>query len=211
MTSKYEVYKNLQLRIITKNIGPGEKLIAKELMDHYQLGRTPLREIFHELKRDGLIEIIPKLGTLVTSPDISELKEIVQVRRRLEGLVGILAVEKITKEQLNKFRTLLREAQEVDPEDQDANETLTSYDVELHQVLYESTQNKVLAEIISQLQKRMSKFWHQVGFTFEEFTDEIEDFTNVLDACEKRNADKAAIALENHIDHFVKKVRDYML
>jgi hypothetical protein len=30
-----------------------------------------------------------------------------------------------------------------------------------------------------------------MGFTFEEFVDEIEDFNNVLDAFEKRDADKA--------------------
>jgi DNA-binding GntR family transcriptional regulator len=42
-------------------------------------------------------------------------------------------------------------------------------------------------------------------FTFEEFVDEIEDFNNVLDAFEKRDADKAAKALENHMDRFVIK------
>ena len=50
-----------------------------------------------------------------------------------------------------------------------------------------------------------------MGFTFEEFVDEIEDFKNVLDAFEKRDADQAAKALENHMDHFVKKVKDRIL
>lgn len=211
MASKQMVYEDLQLRIITKDIGPGEKLIAKDLMDHYQIGRTPLREILHELQRDCLIEIIPKLGNLVTSPDISELKQIVQVRKRLEGLVGLLAAEAITNEQIEKLRALIRKAQAVDPETENARETLTRYDVEFHQLLYKSTKNEVLADIISQLQKRTSKFWHQMGFSFEEFMDEIEDFENVLDACEKRDADKAAKALENHIDRFVKKVREHIL
>ncbi len=57
----------------------------------------------------------------------------------------------------------------------------------------------------------MSKFWHQMGFTFEEFVDEIEDFKNVIESFEERNADKAAKALENHMDRFVRKVRDSIL
>ncbi len=211
MASKHEVYKNLQHRIITNRIGPGEKLNAKELMDHYQIGRTPLREIFRELQRDGLIEIIPKLGTLVTSAGLQELKNLVQVRRRLEGLVGLLAVENITKEQLKKLKALLQKIQELDPKDEEASETLTQYDVAFHQALYESTHNEVLIGIISQLQKRMSKFWHQMGFTFEEFVDEIEDFRNVIESFEERNADKAAKALENHMDRFVRKVRDSIM
>ena len=44
-----------------------------------------------------------------------------------------------------------------------------------------------------------------MGFTFEEFVDEIEDFNNVLDAF------KAAKTLENQMDRFVKKVKDRIL
>lgn len=211
MASKHEVYKDLQQRIITNGIAPGESLNVKELMDHYQIGRTPLREIFRELQRDGLIEIIPKLGTRVTSSDIHELREIVQVRRRLEGLVGLLAVENSTREQFKKIKAMVQKIEELNPADDDALEMFTHYDMEIHLTLYESTRNGVLAGIISQLQKRTSKFWHQMGFTFEEFGDEIEDFNNLLEAFEERNSDKAAKALENHVDRFVKKVKDHLL
>lgn len=211
MASKLEVYKDLQQRIITNDIAPGESLNLKGLMEHYQIGRTPLREILRELQRDGLIEIIPKLGTRVTSSDIHELKKIVQVRRRLEGLVGLLAAENFTREQFKKIKAMVQKIEELDPADEDALEMFTHYDMEIHQTLYESTRNEVLTGIISQLQKRTSKFWHQMGFTFEEFVNEVKDFKKVLDAFEKRDADRAAKALENHIDHFVKKVKGHIL
>jgi DNA-binding GntR family transcriptional regulator len=41
--------------------------------------------------------------------------------------------------------------------------------------------------------------------------DEIEDFNNVLDAFEKRDVDQVVKALENHIDRFVKKIKDRIL
>ncbi len=211
MASKLEVYKDLQQRIITNDIAPGESLNLKGLMEHYQIGRTPLREILRELQRDGLIEIIPKLGTRVTLSDIHELKKIVQVRRRLEGLVGLLAAENFTREQFKKIKAMVQKIEELDPADEDALEMFTHYDMEIHQTLYESTRNEVLTGIISQLQKRTSKFWHQMGFTFEEFVNEVKDFKKVLNAFEKRDADRAAKALENHIDHFVKKVKGHIL
>ncbi len=211
MASKLEVYKDLQQRIITNDIAPGESLNLKGLMEHYQIGRTPLREILRELQRDGLIEIIPKLGTRVTLSDIHELKKIVQVRRRLEGLVGLLAAENFTREQFKKIKAMVQKIEELDPADEDALEMFTHYDMEIHQTLYESTRNEVLTGIISQLQKRTSKFWHQMGFTFEEFVNEVKDFKKVLEAFEKRDADRAAKALENHIDHFVKKVKGHIL
>jgi len=210
MASKLEVYKDLQQRIITNDIAPGKSLNVKDLMDHYQIGRTPLREIFRELQRDGLIEIMPKLGTHVTSSDIHELNKIVQVRRRLEGLVGMLAVKNYTSEQFKKIKAMVQKIEELDPADENALDMFTHYDMEIHQTLYESTRNEVLAGFISQLQMRTSKFWHQMGFTFQEFMDEIEDFNNLLEAFEERNPDKAAKVLENHVDHFMEKVKDHI-
>ena len=125
MASKLEVYKDLQQRIITNAIAPRESLNLKGLMERYQIGRTPLREILRELQRDGLIEIIPKLGTRVTLSDIHELKKIVQVRRRLEGLVGLLAAENFTREQFKKIKAMVQKIEELDPADEDALEMIT--------------------------------------------------------------------------------------
>ena len=122
-----------------------------------------------------------------------------------------MAVENFTREQFKKIKALVQKIEELDPADDNALEMFTHYDMEIHQTLYESTGNDVLTGIISQLQKRTSKFWHQMGFTFEEFVDEIEDFKNLLVAFEKRDTDGAAKALENHIDHFVKKVKGHIL
>jgi len=63
MSLKKETYESLRYRIITNDFQSGQQLYEKELMQEYGIGRTPLREIFQELQRNGLIEIIPKLGT----------------------------------------------------------------------------------------------------------------------------------------------------
>ena len=77
MALKHEVYKDLQQRIITNDIAAGESLNVKGLMDHYQIGRTPLREIFRELQRDGLIqrgEIKGKISSLNLRSPIKTMK-----------------------------------------------------------------------------------------------------------------------------------------
>jgi len=51
----------------------------------------------------------------------------------------------------------------------------------------------------------------RLGFTFEEFVDEIEDFNNMLEAFEERNSEKAAEALENPMDRFVEKAKERIL
>jgi DNA-binding GntR family transcriptional regulator len=48
--TKQAAYENLRYRIISQLLAPGEQLKDKELMEHYGIGRTPLREVFLELQ-----------------------------------------------------------------------------------------------------------------------------------------------------------------
>ena len=61
--TKRVAYENLRYRIITQQLAPGEQLKDKELMEHYAIGRTPLREGFLELQNAGLIKRLPRSGT----------------------------------------------------------------------------------------------------------------------------------------------------
>ena len=88
----------------------GQQLYEKELMQEYQIGRTPLREIFQELQRNGLIEIIPKLGTRVVTLDLRTLRETIQLRRELEGLAAELAALHIEPAQFKRLQYLLESA-----------------------------------------------------------------------------------------------------
>jgi DNA-binding GntR family transcriptional regulator len=64
---KSEVYNQLKSKIIMQQLKPGEVLNEKQLMAQYVIGRTPLREIFTELQREGLIQRFPRSGTIVCS------------------------------------------------------------------------------------------------------------------------------------------------
>ncbi len=81
MALNKDIYENLRYRIITNELSAGQQLYEKELMQTYQIGRTPLREVFQELQRNGLIEIIPKLGTRVVTLDLRTLRETIELRR----------------------------------------------------------------------------------------------------------------------------------
>ena len=89
MNDKEKTYYAIREGIITTRIKPGERLKEKELMDAYGIGRTPLREITFQLRQEGLIEIIPQVGTHVTQIEIQEIRNVIEVRRWMEQLVGL--------------------------------------------------------------------------------------------------------------------------
>jgi len=49
--------------IVMGEYEPGQKLSETALSEHFQVSRTPIREALKQLEREGLVEIIPRVGT----------------------------------------------------------------------------------------------------------------------------------------------------
>ena len=94
---KEDAYETLRLRIVTNRVTPGEILNEKDLMAALEIGRSPLREALFRLQEENLVKPMPRLGYLVTTLDLSEMRELIELRRELEGFAGQLAAERISR------------------------------------------------------------------------------------------------------------------
>ena len=211
MTIKKSTYQRLRNRIITSSLSPGQRLYEKELMQEYQIGRTPLREIFLQLQEEGLIEIIPQVGTQVATIEIMEIRDVIEVRRWLELLVGQLAADKITPGQIVQLKTIIREVEALDRQNKATIDTLNHFDTQFHTILYQATQNKTLQEMLPKLLIKITRFWYYVGFQLTEFLHHFDDLKEVIVALENRDAARVQKALNVHLDHFVEKVKAQIL
>ncbi|MEN8244998.1 MAG: GntR family transcriptional regulator [Thermodesulfobacteriota bacterium] len=210
MALNRDVYENLRYRIITNELYAGQQLYEKELMQTYQIGRTPLREIFQELQRNGLIEIIPKLGTRVVTLDLRTLRETIQLRRELEGLAAELAALHIASGQLAKMKELLEKAAEIKDNSMDALKSLSDLDMDFHRIIYLAADNRQLKQMIESLMYKMSMYWFQVGFSAVEFHKQFEELEALFTAIKKRDPSEAKHIMKKHIDHFTRLIKDNM-
>ena len=208
MSPKREIYENLRYRIITNEFGAGQQLYEKALMQEYQIGRTPLREIFQELQRNGLIEIIPKLGTRVVSLDMRTLRDTIQLRRELEGLAAELAALHIEPNQFDRLRDLLQSASKVKTNSMDDLKKLSDIDMAFHRIIYDASGNRQLREMIESLLYKMSMYWFQVGFSADEFREQFNELEELLQAIEKRKYTQAKEIMKRHIDHFSTVIKE---
>jgi len=211
MSPKREIYESLRYKIITNEFDAGQQLYEKTLMQEYQIGRTPLREIFQELQRNGLIEIIPKLGTRVVSLDIRTLRDTIQLRRELEGLAAELAALHIQPDQFDKLRHLLESASRVKTNALGDLKKLSDIDMEFHGIIYDASGNRQLREMIESLLYKMSMYWFQVGFSAAEFREQFDELAELLRAIEKREHKNAKEIMKRHIDHFSRVIKENIL
>lgn len=212
MTSKKdETYKDLRYRIVTHELKPMEPLNEKALMDHYGLGRTPMREVLLQLQRDGLIQRFSRSGTVVSPVDIHIYKHNIEIRTVLEGLAGELAAARITAAELEVLGEILKRVSELEEQEHENLKELMQCEFDFHTLIYEATHNPKLIDILHELQGVSARFWHYQIFSKQELLDQFIDHREVVDAFRKRDGQRAGETLKNHIQRVLKKLGDKVL
>jgi DNA-binding GntR family transcriptional regulator len=98
--------------IVNGGYEPGQKLSEAALSEYYGVSRTPIREALKQIEREGLVEIIPRVGTCVTKPTVKELKELFTIKEVLEGLAAGLLAERGSKEHIKEIEQSVKSMEE---------------------------------------------------------------------------------------------------
>lgn len=78
------IYRELYDDIVSMRRPPNDPLPERDLLDHFGISRTPLREALLRLADEGLVMIYPQVGTFVARIPTRVLYESIMIRRALE-------------------------------------------------------------------------------------------------------------------------------
>ncbi len=146
----------LEQRIIEGEFGIGKRLDEAELAAHYGVSRTPIREALQRLAESGLAEHLPRRGTFVRSPSLSEIIEMFEVMAELECMSVRLATRRATKTDINTLKT----SNEACRAALKAGDTKQYYELNarLHRRIYKMSGNNFLANEAQRLHDRLRPF-----------------------------------------------------
>lgn len=97
------VYEVIKKNIIDMNIKPGNRISEKEISNLLDVSRTPVREAFIKLSREGLLYILPQRGTYISYIDLNNVEETRFIRKSLENSIMKLATEDFPQEIITKL------------------------------------------------------------------------------------------------------------
>jgi DNA-binding GntR family transcriptional regulator len=103
-----KAYAQIEEQIVTLQLPPGTVLSELVLAERLGIGRTPIREALHRLSRDGLVNILPRRGVLVSEIDLRSQLRLLEVRRELERLMARGAAERATEEERVQFAEIAK-------------------------------------------------------------------------------------------------------
>ena len=103
---KQAIHEDLKKKILTMQLEPGAALDEVRLSGHYQISRTPLREILRALAGEGYVEVINHRGAYVSSMSHKVLRDFFVTAPMLYSAVGRLAAQNATVEQIDEIKSI---------------------------------------------------------------------------------------------------------
>lgn len=147
------VLEALRDAMVSGVLEPGERLMEIQLAEEMGVSRTPVREAIRKLELEGFVVMIPRKGAYVAGVSYKDVKDVFEIRATLEGLAAGLAAEKITTEELEQLERVLH----YEKEPQTLEEMVES-DTDFHALLYKSSRNERLIQILGNLREQIQRF-----------------------------------------------------
>ncbi len=146
-TAHVYVRETIRLAILNGQLAGGTRLVQSDLAAQLEVSTTPVREALRDLASEGLIRIDPHHGGVVAELDEDDLREVYQIRQRLEPFALEAAMPNITDEILDRCAEL-HAAMSAAPN----SATWVQLNREFHMTMYEAANQPRLVGLVRSLQ-----------------------------------------------------------
>ncbi|RID85461.1 GntR family transcriptional regulator [Peribacillus asahii] len=129
-----EVTKKLRQAILVGELKEGDRLIQEEWAERLNVSRMPIREALTRLQMEGLVEMVPHKGAVVTPITRDHIEEIYDTRAMLEGLAIEKSLPFLTEQDKNDLEEILLQMEGIELCDE-TNEQYIQLNALFHETL----------------------------------------------------------------------------
>ena len=176
------VFQSLRKNILELVLLPGTMMSANEVSNMMQVSRTPVREAFIRLEREGLVQVVPQRETTVSPIDLERCWQEQFLRESLEVAALEPFVKRCQAEDIKRMRGYI-ELQQKKAHQGDSVGTIEMDDA-FHQTIFQVAGQELSWEIIESmsghyrrcrlLAMQTEKIGLNVTYQHETLVDELE-------------------------------------
>jgi DNA-binding GntR family transcriptional regulator len=194
-----EAAERLRDLIVQGRLAAGVRLNERLLTAQLGVSRTPLREAFKVLATEGLVELLPNRGAIVSQMDPVRLSDSLAVMGALEALAGELACANATDAQVNEIRALHYEMLAYH-----ARGDLAGYfkfNQAIHLKLVKYSGNATLYNVYRQLNGNVRRARYMANLSKERWDAAVREHDEILAALGTRDVMRIKALLSDHLAH----------
>jgi DNA-binding GntR family transcriptional regulator len=204
-----QLVENMRAMILDGDLAPGAKVPEKFLCEQFDVSRTPLREALKVLASEGLLNLLPNRGAVVTELTVADVTEMFPVMGVLEALSGELAASRATEDDLAEVRALhyqmvLHYRRGELPDYFRLNQSI-------HEKIMEAAGNPTLATLHRSLSGRIRRARYMANMSQARWDKAVVEHEEILAALEARDGPRLGRILKDHLANKCETVREALL
>lgn len=143
----------VEAEIVSGKLYAGSRIDEQELMERFNVSRTPAREAIQQLISAGLVTNVPRHGAVVATLSLTEYIAMLEMLTELEGLAARLSARRMPAVQRQALQDAVRACDEAAARD-DA-EAYEYANRAFHETIYDGSLNDLLARQLRLMRLRM--------------------------------------------------------
>ncbi|WHP05996.1 GntR family transcriptional regulator [Acinetobacter corruptisaponis] len=184
--------------IITGYFPSGKRLVERTLCEELGVSRSVVREVIRYLEAEGLVEILPNKGPIVSLLNWEIASQIYEIRLLLEQSAVADCTKNLTEQTSDTLKELLSELEQAFAHD-DIN-LIISTSAKLYETIFTTAKHQIAWEVVQRLNGRISRLR---AMTMKSTKREISGYQRIKNMCEAiylyKDPEKAKQAVAEHI------------
>jgi GntR family transcriptional regulator, rspAB operon transcriptional repressor len=194
-----QVYELLREKILSVELKPGASINERRLTEWLGVSRTPIREAVRRLADNGLISIVPHVGTSVSLISAKRIRELYLIRSSLECALIRTSAERFDERAAKTLQDLI--------EQQSA--TLAGPDFVRHVVVDDEFHRSIAGlsgmtlawEILQKVMSEVTRLRHLSVRIPGRLSQPLEEHVAILEALKSNDPDASQLAMKAHLDN----------
>lgn len=198
------MYQTLAGEILRFEHKPGDSLSEHYLCERFALSRTPVRSVLQRLQQSGLVEILPRKGSIVTRLNYDIVNQVIYERVAVETMVLRDFILACTPADAERIRYAFSQLQEIgslyftDPEHFEADRFLR-IDLMMHEIWFRATNKRFLWEKLSGMQADYTRFCTLDIIEGNNVRDVLTDHEEMVRLIDTRNVEGIEPLMRRHL------------
>lgn len=213
-----QAYHHLHQKILSGDLAPGsrisEQLISKEL----GISRMPVRDAIRQLQNEGLVEQVPRYGTVIFKPKRKDVLDLYKLREALESFAASEVAANSTPSLLEKLATYIEAMKSFRAKLQREEITILlgkdlmrflAIDMAFHMLIIQATGNPRLIKTVKDTQSLSQVFAIcPQNHDLEVVEKVVANHLILYRAFEKRDAELARVTITKDIQSSMRMILD---
>jgi DNA-binding GntR family transcriptional regulator len=160
-TCQQRAYDFIKAQITDRGFRPGEYITDTRIAKGLNISRTPVREAFHRLEKEGLLVSEPRHGWRVHTLTLKDINEIFDIKEVVEGMAARKAAGCADCDLRVALKGAVDDMSRIGPDGD--TETWVEADHRFHDVIFAMADNARVCRIIWNLNDQWNRV--RIGFT----------------------------------------------